>query len=373
MAKTGISAVWHDAGKKWEMRELPVPDPDTDAISIRVRRTSVCGSDLHIWRGDGLKESDPPREPFVFGHEMMGEIAALGKGVKTDSLRRPLKEGDRVAFPYFFPCMSCYNCIRGEMGACKYRGGRKPLSEWNVCNGGFAQYYYLRTPHFIFKLPDDVSDEAAAPINCALAQVIDALHVGRVKFGDRVVIQGAGGLGVNACAVAKDMGAEMVIAIDGQKPRLDLALRSGATHTIDISQFPTPRSRIDRVMELTEGIGADVVVEVVGFPAVVEEGVKMLRMRGTYLEVGHISPNSMASFDVQQLVANQVRFFGIQHYDPWIVKAGIDFMQRAKGKYAIADVVSHTFPLDKIEEAFRTAEWVGRSGGSQVTRAVVAP
>jgi threonine dehydrogenase-like Zn-dependent dehydrogenase len=368
MAKTGISAVWHDQGKRF-----PVPDPEPGAISIRVRRTSVCGSDLHIWRGDGLKETDPPREPFVFGHEMMGTVAALGKGVTHDALRRPLKEGDRVAFAYFFPCMSCYNCIRGEMGACKFRGGRKPLSEWNVCNGGFAQYYYLRQPNFVFKLPDELTDEAAAPINCALAQVIDALHVGRVRFGDRVVIQGAGGLGVNAAAVARDMGAAKVIVIDGQKPRLALAMRSGATDTIDLSEYPTPAARIDRVMQLTDGIGADIVVEVVGFPAVVDEGVKMLRMRGTYLEVGHISPNSMVTFDVQKWVSNQVRFFAIQHYDPWIVKAGIDFMMRVKGKYAIADVVSHVFPLEKIDEAFRTAEWVGRSSGSQVTRAVVAP
>ena len=370
--KTGISAVWHDETKQFELRELPVPDVEPGAISVRVRRTSVCGSDLHIWRGDGLDVKNHPREPFVFGHEMMGEVAALGKGVTTDSLRRPLKEGDRIVYSYSFPCMRCYNCIRGELGACVYRMGRKPLSEWNVCNGGFAQYYYLRSPNFIFKLPDEISDEQAAPINCALAQVVEALHVGRVRFGDNVVVQGAGGLGVNATAVARDMGAQKVIVIDGQPARLDLAKRSGATDVIDMSEFPTVESRVQRVMELTNNIGADIVIELVGFPAAVEEGLQMVRQRGIYLEVGHITPNSIAKIDVQKMVSRQVRFFGIQHYDPWILPSAVDFLVRNRDRFAVCDVVSHTYPLDKIDEAFKDAEWMGRAP-HRITRAVVAP
>ena len=373
MAETGVSAVWHDSDQSWELRDLPIPDLEEDAIQIRVRAPSVCGSDLHVWRGEGLPKDAPPRDPFVFGHEMMGEIAGLGNKIKTDSLRRPLKEGDRVAYSYFFPCAKCYNCIRGEFGACKFRLGRVPLEEWNVCNGGFAEYYYLRSPQYVFKLPDNISNAEAAPINCALAQVYEALHLGGVRLGDNVVIQGAGGLGVNATAVANELGASKIIVIDGQKPRLDLAVQCGATHTIDMNEYSTPQSRIDRVLELTNGIGADKVLEVVGFPSAVEEGVKMVRMRGIYLEVGHISPNSMASLDVAQLVANQIRFYGIQHYDPWILPNAIDFMERTKDKYPLGNVVSHEYTLDRIGEAFKTAEWLGQQKGSEVTRAIVTP
>ncbi|HUZ78992.1 MAG TPA: zinc-binding dehydrogenase [Chloroflexota bacterium] len=371
--RTGKSAVWHDEGKHWEIRELPVPETEPDGVSIRVQATSVCGSDLHLWRGDGVRAEDGPREPFVFGHEMMGVVEQLGSRIDTDSLRRPLKEGDRVAFAYFFPCMRCYNCIRGEMGACKFRGGRRPLSEWAVCNGGFAQYYYLRAPQFLFKLPDELDDAASAPINCALAQVMEGFHIARPRFGDNVVIQGAGGLGVNASAVARDMGANRVIVIDGQKARLELARQCGATDTIDMADYPTPQARIDRVRELTQGIGADIVIELVGFPSAVEEGVQMCRMRGTYIEVGHISPNSMATFDVQKLVTNQLRFFAVQHYDPWIIPNAIDFLMRTRDKYPLTKVISHQFPIDRIDEAFKTAEWLGRAGGSVVTRAVVTP
>lgn len=373
MAEMGTSAVWHDSDQSWEMRELPLPPLEADAVQVRVRATSVCGSDLHIWRGDGIPKDAPPRDPFVFGHEMMGEVAAMGSKITTDSLRRPIKEGDRVAFSYFFPCARCYNCLRGEFGACKFRLGRKPLDEFPYCNGGFAQYYYLRSPHYIFKLPDTMSNAAAAPVNCALAQVYEALHLGGVRLGDNIVVQGAGGLGVNATAVAKELGASKVIVIDGQKPRLDLALQCGATHTIDINEYDTPESRIDRVMELTDGIGADKVIEVVGFPAVVEEGLKMVRMRGTYLEVGHISPNSWAKIDMSTVVSNQTRIYGIQHYDPWIIPNAIDFLERTRDKYPLMDVISHEFPLDKIDEAFKTAEWLGRERGSEVTRAIVTP
>lgn len=372
MAKTGLSAIWHEEDSRWEIRELPLPKVEPDGVSIRVKATSICGSDLHVWRGDGRTPDQEPRPPSIPGHEMMGTVEELGNKITTDSLRRPLKEGDRVAYSYFFPCMRCYNCIRGEMGACKYRG-RPSFNEWPVCNGGFSQYYYLRSPQFLFRLPDELDDVASAPINCALAQVMEAFHIAKPRFGDNVVIQGAGGLGVNATAIAAEMGANKVIVIDGQEPRLELAKRCGATDVIDLRQYPTPASRIDRVMELTSGIGADIVIELVGFPAAVEEGIQMCRMRGTYLEVGHISPNSMATFDVQKLVVNQIRFNAIQHYDPWIIPNSIDFLLRTKDKYPLTNVVSHKFDLDQIDLAFRTAEWLGREGGSEVTRAVVIP
>ena len=372
MDNTGLAAVWSDSENKFDVRELPLPDVEPDGISIRVQATSICGSDLHTWRGDGVLPEQRPRPPSIGGHEMMGTVAAMGSKISTDSLRRPLKEGDRVVYSYFFPCMRCYNCIRGEMGACKFRG-RPQFKDWPVCNGGYSQYYYLRSPQFLFKIPDEIDDAAAAPINCALAQVMEAFHIAKPRFGDNVVIQGAGGLGINATAIASDMGANKVIVIDGQQPRLELAKQCGATDIIDMREYPTADSRIDRVMELTSGIGADIVIELVGFPSAVEEGIKMCRMRGTYLEVGHISPNSMVHLDVQKLVSNQLRFAAIQHYDPWILPNSVDFLIRTKDKYPLMNVVSHKFGLDQIGEGFKTAEWLGQEGGSQVTRAIITP
>lgn len=169
------------------------------------------------------------------------------------------------------------------------------------------------------------------------------------------------------------MGANKVIVIDGQKPCLELAKQCGATDIIDINEFPTPESRVERVMELTSGIGGDIVIELVCFPAAVEEGVNMCSMHCTYLDIGHIIPNSMATFDVRQLVADQNRFNAIQHYDPWILPNSVDFLMRTGDKYPLTNVISHKFPLDQIELAFNTAEWIGRETGSEVARAIVTP
>ena len=371
MTRTGISAIWHDEGEKWELRELPCPETEPDAISVRVRATTVCGSDLKIRRGPNPAEM--PREPFVFGHEMMGEVAELGSKIKTDSLGRPLKEGDRVVYPFFFPCMRCYNCIRGELSACKNRMGRKPLSEWYVCNGGFAQYYYLRSPHFVFKAPDELSDAALAPLNCALAQVTQALDTGRVRLGDNVVIQGAGGLGIYAAAVAREMGAGQVIVIERQKPRLDLVAQCGATDTIDMNAYPTPEARIDRVMALTNGVGADLVIELVGLPIAIPEGIAMCRMHGTYLEVGMGARGQIPGLDMAHLVQKQISFICFQHYNPWVIPTAVDFLMRTRDRYPLTSLVSHEFPMERIAEAFETADWHGPAGETAVIRAVVKP
>jgi threonine dehydrogenase-like Zn-dependent dehydrogenase len=154
--------------------------------------------------------------------------------------------------------------------------------------GTFAEYYYLQ-PGFNFKAPEVLSDEELAPINCALSQVTYGLHQAGLRFADAVVIQGVGGLGLNAIAVAREMGAGQIIAIDGVPARLKLAKEFGADETINVTELKEPRERVARVMELTHKGGADVVCELVGLAAVVPEGIEMVRAGGTYLEIGNIS------------------------------------------------------------------------------------
>src|ERR687895_20 len=165
---------------------------------------------------------------------MMGRVAKLGSKVKSDSLGRPLKEGDRVAYTYFYPCGRCLACLNKEPASCpaKIERPRGP-SEFPHLHGAFAEYYYLRPGGAIFLVPDVLPDELVSPVNCALAQVIFGLHQAGLKFGGSVAIQGAGGLGIQAAAVAKDMGAATVIVIDQLAGRLDLARQFGADHTIN--------------------------------------------------------------------------------------------------------------------------------------------
>ncbi|MFZ1058699.1 MAG: alcohol dehydrogenase catalytic domain-containing protein, partial [Candidatus Rokuibacteriota bacterium] len=201
MAATGKAAVFHGPGKPFELTELPLPEVEPQGVLVRVSVSNICGSDLHFWRGDAPLKL--PDDGWIYGHEMCGRVARLGAEIKTDSLGEPLKEGDRVAYCYFYPCGRCYACLNNEPASCPNKVGR-PLGPRTFphFHGAFAQYYYLRPGGFLFKVPDELSDEIVAPVNCALSQVIYGLHKAGLRFGDSVVIQGAGGLGVQAAAVA---------------------------------------------------------------------------------------------------------------------------------------------------------------------------
>lgn len=366
----GKAAIFLGAGQGYELREMEVPPPEPDGILVRVSMAGICGSDLHIWRGDspafGMLNNT------VVGHEMTGRVAALGASIKTDSLGRPLKEGDRIAYAYFYPCNRCYQCNRGEFAACpakvlRMSGGISPFQ------GAYAEYYYLKPGHWVFKVPDELPDEVVTPVNCALSQVTYGLHQAGVRFGDTVVIQGAGGLGLNACAVAKDMGADRVIIIDALEGRLELARQFGADETISIRDFPEPLARVQRVLELTEQRGGDVVCEFVGLPDVVTEGVLMTRQGGTYLEIGNISFGRSAAFDPSNLVWGSKKIVGVVMYNPWVIPEALDFLVRTRDKYPFDQVVSHQYPLAEINRAFQEAEWSGEGPATAVRRAVIVP
>ena len=369
----GLTAVLVQPGKPLELETLPTPEIDPGGILIRNTAAAICGSDLHYWRNDGNYQGPDIRR--VPGHEFTGVVHSLGKGIKVDSLRRPLQEGDRVAFPFFNPCNRCYWCIRGEYHACPHRQRRSnqfTLNEYPYCDGGYAEYYYLPEGHYVFKVPDVLPDEAVAPVNCALCQVLYGIERAEMQFGDVVAIQGAGGLGVYTAAVAAERGASRVISIDGQKPRLELAKQCGATDVIDMNEFPTPEARVQRVKELTDGRGADIVVEVVGLAAATVEGLDMVRINGKYVDIGNIVPQTV-TLPATKIISQQIRWLGLMHYNPWIIPAALDLLVRTKDKYPLSRVVSHSFPLAEVNKAFEFAEWQGKGAGTAATRVILKP
>ncbi len=371
MAEKGKAAVFLGPGKGYELTEFDVPDPEPDAIVIKVTMAGICGSDLHIWRGDSPAFAMMAGQ--VVGHEMTGRVAKLGANISTDSLGRPLKEGDRVCYAYFYPCNRCYQCNKGEFANCPQKVLRMGpgVSQFS---GAYAEYYYLKPGHWVFKVPDVLSDEMVTPVNCALSQVTYGLRRAGLQMGDTLVVQGAGGLGTNACAVAKEMGADKVIVIDGMQDRLELAKRFGADETINITEMPDPAARIQRVMELTEGRGADVAGEFVGLPAVVPEGLAMTRAGGTYLEIGNISIGQTAPIDPSSLVWGGKSIVAMVMYDPWVIPEALDYLVRTKDKYPHEEVVTHDkYKLEDINRAFEEAEWQKDGAGTKVRRAVIVP
>ncbi len=363
----GRVAAFSEVGAKFILQEFPVPDPEPGAIVARVVMAGICGSDLHAWRGETRNAG------MGAGHEMVGRVAALGAGVTTDSLGRPLHEGDRIVYGYFYPCRRCPVCLRGQLSACPNEVARRPLGEPPYFTSAYADYYYLRPGHVVYRAPDELTDEELTPVNCATAQVIFALQEAGLRLGDSFVTQGAGGLGLSALAVAKEMGAHPLIAIDGVPGRLELARAFGADYTIDLNEMRTAEERVARVRELTGGYGADVAADFVGSARVVPEGVAMTRNGGTYLEVGNISPMDETAFRPQTLAFGRKRIIGVMHYNPDTIATALDFLVRTRDRYPFTSMISHRFPLDAIDEAFQTCEWSGRQAECGVVRGVIVP
>lgn len=369
MADTARLAVFHGAGKPFEIREYPVPEPEPGAALIKIALANVCGSDLHYWRGElDYRKMGRPL-PLNTGHEHVGTIARLGPGVTSDTAGQPLAVGDRVLYRYFFPCGRCKACLHGHGKSCPTRQANFLVSceQWPHFQGGFGQYFYLRPNHAVFKLPDEITDTMAAGINCAYTQVYAGLDIARLGLGQTVVVQGAGGLGVYACAVAREMGASQVIAIDGIDERLALAREFGATDVVDLREYTTPEARVARVLALTDGWGGDVVLELVGHPGVMDEGIRMTAREGAYLEIGNINAGWKAEIDPAQLVFWNRRIIGLAHYEADHLRGALDLMRRTLAKYPWGRVVSHRFPLEEINEAFTQQD------KGHITRAAIVP
>ncbi|HEU5450213.1 MAG TPA: zinc-binding dehydrogenase [Acidimicrobiia bacterium] len=350
---TGRAALFFEPGKPMTLTEFPVVDPAPGSVLVRVTRANVCGSDLHFWRGDGRLGRWNRQDGAIIGHEMTGVVHALGDGVVTDFAGAPLAVGDRVVYQYFAPCGRCRACLRGMTPACPAALGRMFTDPHQPphFNGAFADYYHVSPRMALFKVPDTVTDTMVAGANCALAQVIYGLERIGVGFGDTVVIQGAGGLGAYATAVAKERGAHQVIVIDGLDDRLALARAMGADATVDLREHARPEDRVAAVRTLTNGWGADVVCELVGFSEVIPEGLRMLAVGGRYLEIGTFYPGHSIDLDPGRLVAANHRIEAVMLYDAASLGAAVDFLARNAGRLPLDQVLAD-YPLDQINEAF---------------------
>jgi threonine dehydrogenase-like Zn-dependent dehydrogenase len=221
----------------------------------------------------------------------------------------------------------------------------------------FADYFYVPPDMPVFKVPPSLSDDAVTAVNCAIGTVTQALLSAQVGEGQSVVIQGAGGLGLAGVAMAKDMGADQVIVLDRIANRLALAREFGADSTINIDEFQSADERVEAVRGLTRGRGADVVVELVGIPDLLIEGVAMLRNGGTFVEVGTAFGGRTVAFDPSALVLSGKRIIGSPMYKPMVIGRILDFLDRNRSKVPFDKLISHHFDLNDINEAFASSEW----------------
>lgn len=350
-----------DEPEKLSYREYDLPKPGPGAVLLKVLRSNICGSELHIWRGQ-----HPTKKKGVLGHEMIGEVHSLGEGVDTDFAGEPIKKGDRIVSAYYITCRKCAACREGHFHLCEhaYDFWNQAPEESPHFHGTFASHYYIHPDQYFYKVPDNVSEASAASANCALSQVYFGLDKSGVTYGQTIVIQGAGGLGLNAIAVAKEKGAT-VIAIDGVEGRLKQAEQFGADHVLNMNDYGSTAERAQAVLDLTGGIGADMAMEVTGVPAAFAEGIHLIRPGGKYVTIGNITPGKMVEFDPGLLTRKSIQIIPVVRYNPWYLYKALKFLSDTQGKYPFEDMMDAEFSIDEIKLA------LDKSAAREVTRASI--
>lgn len=345
---------------KIEFHEYDVPDPLAGGVVAEVTQTNVCGSEVHMWKGEFGRRGIMP------GHEMSGRVVALGKGVATDTAGAAVKTGDRIAPVYYSVCNKCVNCVAGNQAACtaKILGARHP-DEPPHFTATFATHYFVRPEQHFYRVPDNVPDLIASSANCAMSQVYWSLDRGRLSYGETLVVLGAGGLGLHAMAIAKERGAR-VIAIDGVGLRLEQANRFGADEVVDMRRYTDLEARDKRVRELCHG-WPDVVLEVAGVPDAFVEAMRMVRNGGRLIEVGNISPGQTVPIAPSQVTFKSLEIIGVATYPPHYLKKSLDFLTLHIKKYPYHELCDATFPL------MRAAEALDKSERREITRAGLLP
>jgi (R,R)-butanediol dehydrogenase/meso-butanediol dehydrogenase/diacetyl reductase len=271
---------WH-ARKDLRYEDVPEPSPGLEQIKVKVDLAGICGTDLKEYT-DGPVMIDPTKVPLILGHEFVGVVTELGKGVNN------FKVGERVAAVGYWYCGECYFCKRGMYNICAKAGFTGLTSD-----GCMAEYVVIPS-YAAYKLPDSVSDELGALVE-PLAVAFHAVSQGNVRPGDTVAIVGAGTIGLGVLLAARAAGATNIYVVDKVKGRGKLALAMGATAFIN----PEDEDPEKRVKDLTDGLGADISFECVGVQATAQLAQKLARSGGTIVIVGvFAAPPSIDLFDL---------------------------------------------------------------------------
>lgn len=355
LPKSARAAVMTAFGEPLEIRELPVAEPESGALTVKVLASTICGTDVHFWHGHG---NAGWRLPVVLGHEIVGSVAAIGSGADVDSLGQPLRVGDRVIWTHG-PCGHCHNCtmLRHPEWCTNLRMGMgQPVGEHPFLAGGFAEYSYVWPSSGRVKVPDVVEDGWAAAASCALRTVISAFErLGELDDRNTLVIQGAGPLGLFATAVASIRKPKRLVVVGGPAERLALAREWGADTVVDIASEATPEARRERVLEAVGPRGADVVMEMSGGRNAFAEGVELLGDGGRYMVVGTIGGGNQ-SVNAPLVVMKALTILSNKSAFTGSFAAAVEFMARHRDRFDWGRMLGNEYPLERTTEALERME-----------------
>ena len=342
------------ANKKIEVREYPIPALEDDDILVKVEGCGVCGTDVHEWKGDpfGLI-------PVVLGHEGTGEIIALGKNVKCDTSGKPIKVGDKIVTSVI-SCGDCQICRNhpANTNLCDKQGvfGLIGHNDAQPLNGWFATHLLIRAKGATYFVVNDLNLNERMLLELATV-CVHALKrangTGLINFNTKALIQGCGPVGLMQIAVLRAAGINHIIAVDGNAKRLEMAKRLGAKTTINFRELDTLDKRVAAVKAVSDGVGADFAFQCTGAPMAAADIYAYIRRGGGLCEMGFFVNNGEYSVNPHFAMCNkEINIVGSWDYSADDYPTCIAFLRQAREmKIPIEELITHSFPLDKLNEA----------------------
>ncbi|WP_405605934.1 zinc-binding dehydrogenase [Streptomyces sp. NBC_01410] len=330
-------ARWDGVGLPFSLVRATTPGrPGAGEVLVRIDLATVCGSDLHTVSG-----RRPSPTPSVLGHEQVGTVVAVGSDAPACVDGTPLVPGLRVVWSVTASCGSCDRCRRGAPQKCRHlrKYGHEPLDERAPLTGGFATHCVLLPGTAVVAVPDGLPDAVAGPASCATATVAAAVQAVGPLDGRRVLVTGAGMLGLTAVAMAARAGAH-VTAVDPSPARRTQAEQFGAAHVQDVHE---PPDTVDAALELS------------GRTEAVRTCLAALDTGGTAVLAGSVSPAGSVPIDPEWMVRGLRTVTGVHNYRPADLQAAVTFLSGHHRSHPFADLVTGAYPLDAIDAAVEAA------------------
>ncbi|MBM3494076.1 MAG: zinc-binding dehydrogenase [Armatimonadetes bacterium] len=344
-----------------EVRAFPMPDPEPGAVILRTLASEVCGTDVHLLHG---RLAGVPY-PIIPGHISVGAVEATG-GEVTDVDGRVIEQGDVVTFlDVHETCNACWHCLVAKLSTrCPKRKvyGITYSADQGLL-GGWSERIYLKPGVHIVRLPASVSPEQWIAAGCGLPTALHAVDLAAIRIGDRVLVQGAGPVGLSACALALASGAAWVGVVDGVAIRREAAERMGADQVFDLD------ADLERnVAAATLGRGPDVVIEASGNPRAVPQGCDLARDGGRYVIVGQYADHGPVEINPHlHINRKHLTVQGCWGSDLSHIYRGVEALARFGGRSAWSAMVSRRYALDEVNEALADVQ------ARRVVKAVIVP
>ncbi|WP_339902177.1 zinc-binding dehydrogenase [uncultured Cyclobacterium sp.] len=346
MEKEAIAKVFMEPESPFTTRSIGFPSLAEGELLVKINFSTICTSDLHTFYGRRQSCSHS-----VLGHEIIGVIEKMSTEDMCDYYGNQLNIGDRITWTIYAHDPNSINAKKGypQKSKALYKYGHEQMNDAYQLNGGFASHCHLRKNTTLFKLPENLSNLEAAPLNCTHATIAGALRLAGELKNKNILVNGVGMLGLSACAMAKEGGAKNVWSQDIDPKKASYSLKFGAKKAFIYGE--------DKIRSSSDPDGGiDIIIETSGNPEAIEHCLKLLAIGGTLVLVGSVFPQRDLSINGEYLVRNLLSIKGLHNYIPEDLATAINFIKKAHLKYPFENLVGKTFNLQDLDEAFATAQ-----------------